>query len=1271
MSRRRWALASLALLAAGAGVSTLACLGWLRSDTGNEALRTWLEAELSDRIPGAVVLGGLQADRGSIRIEGLVLRHPDGAALLRAQVVHLRPEGVWVEGLEGKLDLARDGSIRLRDALGPWPDGLPIWSTPVVVHGRVDVDVGGFQSALEDLQVVAHAEVGGPGPNLRYVSLTGTLVNDLGSTPVVVQGHVSAEQGVQAELNGHVAHVDAQLVGAIQDPFVTGQTTAELRVVGSAPAPLQTGVDARVSVRGDYGGLVVDAVQQGALAATGAASLNLRQPSWPWTGSGTVEATEAVWPVLPASSWLNGAVEAGGTLVPGASAQGTFRGRARVAGLSLADTELQADLGTPGITLHRVVVRGPHAVQGHGRLDWGGAIDLDARLDLALDHLTELGVPAMPGRVHGQVGLHGSAVRGLLAVDGLRYARVEIPHAEGTLRGTYTDDHRLRADVRWQAPQVVGPALVIQDASAAGAVRWQPGRALRFTGTTTLDSARFAGELQSTGLSGPLTATAQRHRPLQLQASLDGVASVQRWATDALHLEGQLSGDHFVGEARGSSPWGRAAAQVRADVASGRVEILEAGVEPLRGPRWAQVGSADLQLTATGFEDGRLELEDGAGGHVRLAGSVAPEPEVLATFSGNLDTYLPSWSGAVQGDGGWGEAGLWGRGSVDHLRFEGVELGAMTAEGRLQDLTETAPLTAEVTVEGPVLAALAVRGTLEEPVLQGSGTVPAAQLAFSVDGGTTLAVEVTGLDTRLEGTIETDWSGLRSGESWAHRGRFTGTSLLPSAEPTQATASLSWAVGRVQGEGQLGTGQWTLRGRYPDGALPGPAWRQAELRLDAHDLPLELIATLHPDLAADAGTLDARGGWLDGAPWGEFEVDDALIRHRFFGLRSLDTQVRGSLYGTEVALEATGQTRSSADLSRRRGSYTVNLTGVRRGLTLADLAGTVVLKSAVVMDRPNQLVHLSTTAPLQLSGDLQNPRIVGGVRVDLANLQVDRSLLLETGVQRASPRALDPRIRIVEDGVPRVQEQLADLPIWSALRASIDVDLGPSAFGSMHLPVVDGLGGWMAQASSARLYGRGRGLLHLEIEAGSIAADGEIDIAEGTAELGNSSFEIDQAGIVFPTGSLFEPYVFARGTRLLQGGGEVGMTLRGSPAAARLSLYSPTLASRDDVLLAVLTGAQPTSTGSNFDLAVSLALDIAQSTVLQRVAIGNWQLRDGLMQARYRLDRRWFMVYRVGMTPESGLMSAGFIFAPGSDLQVQLTLGFSDAWVGIDWRRSF
>ncbi|MCB9677746.1 MAG: translocation/assembly module TamB domain-containing protein [Alphaproteobacteria bacterium] len=1359
---RRWRLGCLA--AAGL-LGVLVCAGgvgiaWLAGPAGNAFLRAELERRASAAIPGSVRIGGLETRLdGTAELVDVALLDPAGNAVLTARRVEVAwgrpsPIDLVVTGLDGRVTVGRDGSIDLVEALGTDLPTLPdVELASVAVSGRLDVDVGGFAAAVEDLELRGSGDTAPMGAALS--SARARVVTAFGERAVDGTATLGWEDRLDLGFTGTLGGEALELDLHATDPFGTGGIDGRLQGSGALPAPFAGELAATATVTGTWDALVWHADLERAVAGGVDGTLALDTPDWPFTAAGDVRFADA-WDALPADTAVSGRVSARGSLAPQGRVDGDFAGSVRAAGIEFPASSLGFSAGVDGVALDPVALGGPHAATGSARFGWQALDAADLALDLDLGRLASVGLPpGLEGRLVVDLDVAGTEARGATRVRDVAWRGFAIPAASGPLRGTLRD-WALSARVPLDVPVVEGRGARVEGARIPLDVRWAPGEALRAEGSGTAATADVLGLAVLRDPRARVSVTARPGQALRAEGRVEAdAASLTTVPLTDLHATGALRGDAATGTISGQSPWGAVSVGVRGDLAADSLVLADAVVTPSVGPEWRQAGEgsarlvpgglADLRLALAGCEGCEAVLEGDLGGDAGLditaAVPVAPYAALLGVgvdgragvrgrltlprgepaFAGELAVSSLRYGDASAGDfagQAWLRADRAGLSGVWAAR-EGLDVGVDAELGidPSRGIDLDAPWSARVTADAMVAGELAVRGTPRAPEIDGRGLLRwedavLGQVRVSGSG------ERVVVDGRLwdghasfGASVDPGWAALLAGAPVPPQGEAHATADLPWSAVLDAlgveadvegvltgsaTAAIDgWMVrpaaqwrteGRVgthavQGDGTLGDGVATGQIAVGDGRIAVSGHHapldvrtrpDGLLEIDGRDVPLGLVTAFVPDLEDGQGALDLSLAVDRDGPRGSVRVDEGAVRHRFLGVALEQVTLRAAVEGREITAYVAADTWPARVRGRKPGRLVASAHGAVQGADLVLSEAAVELERAHVVSRPLQKARISAEGPLAISGSARHPVVRGALRVDEAELEVDRKILIEADLWAAAPRELDPRITLVRDGIEVPRAPRDDRPFWSFVDADVLLDLGPLAEGSMALPYLDGLGALVAEASRVRMEGRVVGKLRVKAADGRASAEGVVDVTDASARVGSSRFVLDRGQVQFVDGDLFRPYVQASGSLGLGGGVSVQMGLRGEPQGATLALTSAQLDGEGEVWTAVISGQNPRLVRSSVGLASELALGVVSRTMFDRADLGRWELAGGGLQTRFRPLPALSVVGRVAPFNQTrDALALGAEYAPDPRIRLEGWVGNVDRWVGVGWRHRY
>ncbi|MFT7520046.1 MAG: hypothetical protein ACI9MC_002190, partial [Kiritimatiellia bacterium] len=456
-----------------------------------------------------------------------------------------------------------------------------------------------------------------------------------------------------------------------------------------------------------------------------------------------------------------------------------------------------------------------------------------------------------------------------------------------------------------------------------------------------------------------------------------------------------------------------------------------------------------------------------------------------------------------------------------------------------------------------------------------------------------------------------------------------------------------------------------------------------DLQISGEGLPLAAARALDPEV------LDTRG-WvaIDGHIGGtalhpdmdlRVGLEDGALRYRELGVRAerihLALRAQGdTFFVDELTLHtrpARRSLRGSPSKSGVKVAGSARLGDLAEGqLDLVDLNILAAVDRSVVLSRHGQIAQVSTLGPLTLQGTALHPIVKGAIRVDLANVSLDRATLMEAGLWPGPTRTLDPRIRLIREGELQSVSRSKDQPFWAPITAKLHIELSQGVEGGLSLPYLDGFGAIAAEASTIHATGELVGEVDLEIADGKAYADGRVEVVGGTADVVRSHFSLDGGTVTFRDRDPFQPYVLVRGSMPLAGGGAIDMALRGTPLAAEAHFTSGQIDEPDQVIAAVITGSSPASGDSNSGIAVGLAYAVFQRAIFGDLQTGAISWRHSMLNLDLDVSRTLRLTPRVGLF-STDLVALDLRWRPSSSVTLDGTLGTTTIGVGALWRRRY
>ena len=557
-----------------------------------------------------------------------------------------------------------------------------------------------------------------------------------------------------------------------------------------------------------------------------------------------------------------------------------------------------------------------------------------------------------------------------------------------------------------------------------------------------------------------------------------------------------------------------------------------------------------------------------------------------------------------------------------------------------------------------------------------------------------------------------DWAGLRTDVSGTVDGQVR---LRGSGARYRPTAAVAWTDGRLgphttvedlaldldptgqlfvdalfvderpvergSEELRIEDGGFTIRGRLPlelrleDG--PG-GWLTdpVDLLVAGRGLPLAAAEAFDPEIADPRGWL-AVTGTIRGTPRApdldlRASLEDGELRYRQLGVRARDIDLAASVIGSELSLDhltlETAPARRNLFRTPSDG-IVVQGTGRLHDLDVVDLDILAMADRALLVSRRSQLLRLSTTEPLLVSGSARHPVVTGSFVLDQAEVDLDRGTLMEAGLWTGSPRALDPRIRLVREEGLVEREPVEERPFWAPITADLRIDLGRNLRGALAMPYLEGFGMIAAEASTIDASGQLVGIVELHTEDGEARVDGSLELVRGHARVVRSRFALDGGLVQFIDQDPFQPFVIATGSMPIETGGSVDMRIRGTPVQADARFSSATLHDADLVLAAVITGRITSTGGSSVGIASSLASSVITHAVFGDLDLGNVRYVDGAFVLDEPIGDSWRIAPQIGIANNQDTVGVGLTWFPLPEWVASAYLGTLRGSVGVTWRQ--
>jgi TamB, inner membrane protein subunit of TAM complex len=480
----------------------------------------------------------------------------------------------------------------------------------------------------------------------------------------------------------------------------------------------------------------------------------------------------------------------------------------------------------------------------------------------------------------------------------------------------------------------------------------------------------------------------------------------------------------------------------------------------------------------------------------------------------------------------------------------------------------------DIQTEGLIIGNLHVGGSLEAPQMRGAflldhaslGTVAIEQGSLTVSpaaGGYDLALKLGfGKDTGL------DFSGFVP--------LVLDISHLPTVEQILGAPGLSLNVG---GDG----------------------------------VPLALAAAFVPGFGGGVGNLKLSGTVVGSV----LDPDPNLALHIEKGGFSLDQS--GVLY-QNLEIDATLD-RTSLDLTRL-GVETLPLMGedLPGEKQVSRVDGHIRVESATGWKITENWAPTRVVGELEMKGfraaaladrtlrvsgitrvgtDGQKVTLKGDLRVDRASIRLRQDFFAED-----NDLELHPDIQIVgvdrnpfsgPQGIPGLLDLV---PAW--FRASLDVDLADSLYGSIAMPLEDRFGKLGQDFSTVRVEGALSGKAKVELGHGLLLITGSLEPSRGQARVLGKTFTVKEGTIAFTGRDFLSPLVDVRALYPTAAYGDMEVQISGTPEKPTVK-FSSERWPEEDVLAILLTGRPASETGNSgaipTQLLTSALMAVAQDTL--------------------------------------------------------------------------
>ncbi len=463
-------------------------------------------------------------------------------------------------------------------------------------------------------------------------------------------------------------------------------------------------------------------------------------------------------------------------------------------------------------------------------------------------------------------------------------------------------------------------------------------------------------------------------------------------------------------------------------------------------------------------------------------------------------------------------------------------------------------------------------------------------------------------------------------------GRLGGLPLSPAVlglvpEGDQYTLTASFGFG--DGTGLSLDGVLPAPGGVIDTEAPG-----LDIRVSGPGVPVAALGGLLGGVSEGQGRISVEG-WIRGSlsdiepeltlsAWASEEVsfvlDDLAVRYTDVHLDALLGSDQLEVKQLTLRTERKDRPRRGADalLSPEPDFELTGKVLLDGALNPAGLVGSATLRRMWVSGTWDQVLRLSGSLcggigpadpacgradPVRRAGNRTVDRLDGRLAVDEARITLDERFFVE-----GADLELDPAIHFVvasEDLPPSGEPELtgfdatlASIPEW--LHTAIQLDLRRSTQADVTMPLLSA-GDLAESLSRLRIQCVADGQLNIVARTGSLSIAGELQTADGAANVLGRAFTLSGGSLAFTGTDWSEPLLDLKAAHQTSYG-EVRVVIGGTPSAPEVDFESDDLVSKEDILTTLLFGRPLSeSDGSESDAAVltSVLASLAQGAINQ------------------------------------------------------------------------
>ncbi|HNC96380.1 MAG TPA: translocation/assembly module TamB domain-containing protein, partial [Myxococcota bacterium] len=385
------------------------------------------------------------------------------------------------------------------------------------------------------------------------------------------------------------------------------------------------------------------------------------------------------------------------------------------------------------------------------------------------------------------------------------------------------------------------------------------------------------------------------------------------------------------------------------------------------------------------------------------------------------------------------------------------------------------------------------------------------------------------------------------------------------------------------------------------------------LRVGGDGVPLALAAAFVPGFGGGVGNLQLRGtvvgSVLEPDPnlalhieKGGFFLDQSGVRYQNLDIdATLDrTSLELTRLGVETLPSMGEDLPGEAQVSRVDGHVRVESAGgwnIQDNWAPTRVVGELEMKGFRAAALADRTLRVSGTTRVGMDGD--RVTLKGALRVDRASIRLRQDFFAED-----NDLELHPDIQIIgverdpfsgPQGIPGLLDLV---PTW--FRASLDVDLADSLYGSIAMPLEDRFGKLGQDFSTVRVEGALSGKAKVELGHGLLLITGSLEPSRGQARVLGKTFTVKEGTIAFTGRDFLSPLIEVRALYPTSAYGDMEVKISGTPEKPTVK-FSSERYPEEDVLAILLTGRPASETGNTEGLPLQLIssalMAVAQDTL--------------------------------------------------------------------------